>query len=158
MARFPVVKAYAILDTSWLLELYQVPMVSRKERHSTTVEQTRAARGRMVVTVPVLFEFANHIVRVDSGNKRRTLVEKYLRDVERSLGESVPWTIYPNQPGGVLLTTEDFLGLVKRFSAEAPIGHSLADISVMDLASRFRARGCETNIFAFDRQLESYAG
>lgn len=150
--------AYAILDTSWLLELYQVPMVSKKDRRSTTVEQTRSARGRMVVTVPVLFEFANHIVRVDSGHKRHTLVEKYLRDVERSLGEDIPWTVYPHQQGGVLLTTEDFLGLVKRFRAEARFGHSLADISVMDMANRLREKGHEVDIFAFDRQLESYAG
>lgn len=149
---------YAILDTSWLVELYQVPMVSKPERRSTTVEQARTARGRMVVTVPVLFEFANHIVRVDSGHQRRTLVEAYLRDVERSLDEGVPWTVFPYQQGGVLLTAEGFLGLVKRFSTEAKFGYSLADISVMDLASRFRAKGRKTNIFAFDRQLESYAG
>lgn len=148
---------YAILDTSWLVELYQVPMVSRKERLSTTVEQAREARGRMVVTVPVLFEFANHLVRVDAG-RRRPLVEKYLGDVERSLSEGVPWIVLPNRESGVLLSADDLADLTKRFSAEATFGHSLADISVMDVASQFQEKGHKANIFAFDRSLESYAG
>ena len=62
----------AILDTSWLLELYEVPGDSKQERRRTVVEQAEwAIQVGMLVTVPVLFEVADHIVRVSNGDRRR---------------------------------------------------------------------------------------
>jgi len=94
--RIGVVTDIAILDTSWLLELYQVPGDSKPERYGPVVEQARqAARGRMLVTVPVLFEVANHIVHVRNGDRRRKLIEQYRNDVVDSLTNEAPWTVVP---------------------------------------------------------------
>ena len=59
---------WAILDTSWLLELYQVPRHSQKDRYEEVLGQAReAAQGWMLVTVPVLFEFANTSYKSATG-------------------------------------------------------------------------------------------
>ena len=64
----------AILDTSWLLELYKVPGDSDPQRFEGVREEAEAvvaAQGRMYVTVPVLLEVGNHIVHVRNGHHRR---------------------------------------------------------------------------------------
>lgn len=86
MDRVGVVTGMTVLDTSWLLELYQVPGDSKRERHQPVLEQAKqAAQGRMMVTVPVLFEVANHLVRVRNASQRRKLTEQYHEDVVGSL-------------------------------------------------------------------------
>ena len=149
-----------ILDTSWLLELYQVPGDSKKERHWQVVEQAeRAAQGRMLVTVPVLFEVANHIVHVRNGDRRRKLIEQYRADVVGSLTEDTPWTVVPTlREGDILLRAQDLVDLAGRFAKMSSVGYSLADISVIDLAQNLQMRGMVVAILAFDKQLEAYAG
>ena len=149
-----------ILDTSWLLELYQVPGDSKQERHPHVVEQAkRAAQGRMLVTVPVLFEVANHIVHVRNGDRRRKLIEQYRGDVVGSLKEEAPWTVIPTlRDSDILLRTQDLVDLAGRFAKTSSVGYSLADISIIDLAQSLQERGMAVAILAFDKQLEAYAG
>ena len=86
MGRVFVVSDAAILDTSWLLELYKVPGDSNPQRFESVREQAAvAAQGRMHVTVPVLFEVANHIVHVRNGHHRRQLIRRFREDVSKSL-------------------------------------------------------------------------
>ena len=149
-----------ILDTSWLLELYQVPGDSKQERHRHVVEQAkRAARGRMLVTVPVLFEVANHIVHVRNGYRRRKLIERYQEDVVGSLTEEeAPWTVIPTlRDSDILLRAQDLVDLAGRFAKTSSVGYSLADISIIDLAQSLQKRGMTVAILAFDKQLEAYA-
>lgn len=66
----------AILDTSWLLKLYQVLGCFDKSgtnhvRNETTDVVT--AGCERFVTVPVLFEVASHITHVRDGRRRNTL-------------------------------------------------------------------------------------
>ena len=148
-----------ILDTSWLLELYQVPGVSKKERHKGVVQRTKeAARGEILVTVPVLFEVANHIVRVRSGRPRRSLIIKYSKHLDTSLKEGDPWRIVPRLQNDILLRTEDLIELVSRFVKTSGVGYSLADISIIDLARQLQNRNQTVHILAFDKQLEAYSG
>ena len=149
-----------ILDTSWLLELYQVPGDSKQERRRPVVQQAkRASQGRMLVTVPVLFEVANHIVHVRNGDRRRKLIEQYRADVVGSLTEDTPWTVVPTlREGDILLRAQDLVDLAGRFAKMPSVGYSLADISVIDLAQNLQMRGMVVAILAFDKQLEAYAG
>ena len=78
MARVSVLSATAILDTSWLLELYRVPGYFDESRTLPVRNQTAAlvkAKREPFVTVPVLFEVASHITHVRDGHRRRTLGE-----------------------------------------------------------------------------------
>lgn len=147
-----------ILDTSWLLELYQVPGDSKKERYQGVLLQARAANeGQALVTIPVLFEFANHIVRVRDGNHRHQLIEKYSEAVSTSLEVDKPWKVVRSKDD-VLLTTRDFIEMSRRFVATSGPAYSLADISIIDLAQRLQERHQVVRILAFDKQLEAYAG
>lgn len=111
----------------------------------------------MLVTLPVLFELANHIVRVRDGNRRRRLAERYREDVAMSLIDDRPWTVVSDPENGVLLTAKTLLDLADRFVAQSGPGYSLADISILELARALRRQGLEVQVLTFDRDLESYS-
>lgn len=147
-----------ILDTSWLLELYQVPGDSKPQRHKPVLVQAEeAAQGRMYVTVPVLFEVASHIVRVRNGHHRHNLIRKFREHLRTSLRDAVPWTVARASQNNILLRAEDLIKLADRFAEESGAGYSLADISIIDLAQWFQRRQLNVRILAFDQQLEAYA-
>ena len=118
-----------------------------------------AARGQMFVTLPVLFEVANHIVHVRNGRVRRKLIRDFRRDLKRSLAEDVPWIVATSMDDGILLRSEDLIALSDRFLQESGPGYSIADISVIDLATELRRkpRTVRVRILAFDEQLRSYS-
>ena len=147
-----------ILDTSWLLELYQVPGDSKPQRHEPVLRQTKeAAQGRMYITVPVLFEVANHIVHVRNGHHHRRLIVRLQKDLSASLRDEVPWVVVGALQHDILMREQDLIKLVDRLVAESGHGYSLADISIIDLARRLQQRQVKVRILAFDKQLEAYA-
>lgn len=149
-----------VLDTSWLLELYRVPGDSDPQRYGTVQAQAVAAalEGRLYATVPVLFEVANHIVHVRNGHHRRQLILKLRDAIRDSLRDEIPWTVVGPLRDDILLRPQDLAKLSDRFAAEAAVGYSLADISVIDLTRRLQGRQVRVSILAFDKQLEAYAG
>lgn len=158
MDRVGVMTGGRILDTSWLLEFYRVPKHSRKARHENAVDQAKdASSGKMFVTLPVLFEFANHLVRVEHGGRRRQLIGRYRDHVADSLRIETPWTIVGEPDGGALLRAGTLIELADRFVAHSGEGYSLADISVIDLATRLREQRRVVKILTFDRELAAYA-
>ena len=158
MARIATLGTVAILDTSWLLELYRVPGffdASRTDQvHATTADI--AEQGTLFVTVPVLFEVASHITRVRDGGRRRGLGKKLRDDITCSVDRESPWTIV-NVGTDILLRAEDVVRLAKRFLELVGPNYSFADISIIDLAAELRRRGRSVRILAFDSQLESYS-
>ena len=88
MARVAVLSGAAILDTSWLLELYRVPGYFKESRTQPVRDQTAELTEtgyELFVTVPVLFEVASHITHVRDGGRRHDLSGRLLGD-------------YPNVP------------------------------------------------------------
>ncbi len=159
MDRVRVVTDCAILDTSWLLEFYRVPGHSREDRHAeVTAQASDDSLDDLFLTVPVIFEFANHLVRVASGNRRRQLIEKYDAQLTESLNDEVPWTVVADSGDGVLLRAETLIEMAKHFVQHSGRSHSLADISIIDLATDLQEQGRKVRIFTFDQQLASYAG
>ena len=149
----------AILDTSWLLELYQVPGDSEKSRTRGVKKETvRIVNdgGNLFVTVPVLFEVASHITHVRDGNRRRSLGKKLLEDIEKSIDRDNPWTIVAIGKD-ILLRSEDLVSLARRFLQETGPNYSFADISIIDLATELRKRNHSVKILAFDRQLAAHS-
>ena len=149
----------AILDTSWLLELYQVPGHFKKSRKSFVQKKTAElieAGAELFVTVPVLFEVASHVTRVSGGNRRRELSERLRDDVKTAIEREVPWTI-ATVGSDILLRAQDVIGLAERFLESSGPNYSFADISVIDLATELRRPGRKVKIQAFDPQLESYS-
>ena len=114
-----------VIDTSYLLELYAVPGYSTQKaideirrRFDNAVRQN----ARLFVTVPSIYELANHIADVSDGNARWSLAKKLRDDILSSLDEGVPWTIIPSQE----------LSALKKLIASFVDNHVLEGIGLSD--------------------------
>ena len=147
----------AILDTSWLLELYRVSGYFRKSRTECVRTQTDELIGvgcELFVTVPVLFEVASHITHVQRG--RRALREKLRDDIATSIERESPWTV-ATVGQNILLRSQDVIRLAERFLESSGPNYSFANISIIDLAEELRRRGRTVKILTFNRELRSYS-
>ena len=82
-----------VIDTSYLLEIFAVPGHSTKEaREKIKIRIAAAAQSgaRLYVTVPSIYELANHISHVSDGNARRSLAEQVRDTVLSSLDQGTP--------------------------------------------------------------------
>ena len=159
MARVAVLSGTAILDTSWLLELYRVPgdfKESRTDQVWTETAEFIEAKCELFVTVPVLFEVASHITRVRDGRRRRTLGERLRDDIASSIDRDSPWTI-TTVGREILFRSQDIIQLAERFLESSGPNYSFADISIIDLAAELRQPGRTVKILAFDEQLAAYS-
>ena len=148
----------AILDTSWLLELYRAPGYFNESRTLDVRNETAgivSAGCELFVTVPVLFEVASHITHV-SGKRRRDLRKKLLEDIEKSFALEGPWTIVVVD-GDVLLRSEDLIQLAKSFLENFGPNYSFANISIIDLAKEFRKQKRTVRILTFNEALAAYS-
>lgn len=148
-----------ILDTSWLLELYRVPGDYQATRTAGVIEVTGDVvgdGGELLVTVPVLFEVANHITHVRDGTSRRALSAKFRDDIKSSLDRGSPWTIVATEKD-ILLRAEDVIRLADRFLDASGYNYSFANISIIDLAAEIRKRDQSVKIMTFNRQIEAYS-
>lgn len=159
MARVAVLSGVAILDTSWLLELYRVPGYFKESRTLPVRTETAGlieAGCELFVTVPVLFEVASHITHVRDGRRRHTLGEKLRDDIISSFKRESPWTI-ATVGRNILFRSQDVIRLAQRFLESSGPNYSFADISIIDLATELRPPGRSVKILAFDEQLVSYS-
>ena len=159
MARVAELSGAAILDTSWLLELYRVPDYFKESRtlpvRAETAELIKAG-CELFVTVPVLFEVASHITHVRDGRRRRTLGEKLRDDIASSINRESPWTI-TTVGRNILFRSQDVIRLAERFLESSGPNYSFADISIIDLATELRRPDRTVKILAFDEQLAAYS-
>lgn len=114
-----------VIDTSYLLELYAVPGYSTQKaideirrRFDNAVRQN----ARLFVTVPSIYELANHIAKVSDGNARWSLAKELRNAILSSLDEGVPWTIIPSQQ----------LSALKKLIASFVDNHVLEGIGLSD--------------------------
>ena len=159
MACIAVLSDAAILDMSWLLELYQVPGYFDESRTPFVLTETAElidARCELVVTVPVLFEVASHITHVRDGRRRRSLGEKLRDDITSSIERERPWMV-ATVGRNVLFRSEDVIRLAERFLESSGPNYSFANISIIDLAAELRRQGQEVKILTFHERLASYA-
>ena len=155
MARVSILRSVAIIDTSWLLELYRVPGHFEDSRtNSVRAEASELidAKFELFVTVPVLFEVASHINHVRDGGSRRNLGEKLRDDVTTSINRESPWTI-TTVGRNILFRSEDVIQLAERFLESSGPNYSFADISIIDLSAELRRLGRTVKVLAFDQQL-----
>lgn len=159
MARVAKLSGTAILDTSWLLELYRVPGYFDEARTPFVRNETAElidARCELVVTVPVLFEVASHITHVPDGRRRRTLSKKLRDDIKSSIERESPWMI-ATVGRNILLRAEDVIQLAERFLESSGPNYSFANISIIDLAAELRRAGRTVKILTYHGQLGSYS-
>ena len=159
MAGLPALSGSAILDTSWLLELYRVPGFSDESRHPDVAEKTARivdAGVELIVTIPVLFEVASHFTHVGDGRRRRKLSARFRDDVKRSIDGGGPWTILATGKD-ILLRSEDVVRLADRLLQESGGNYSFANISIIDLATMFHERNRTVEVLSFNDRLAAYS-
>ncbi len=150
-----------VIDTSYLLELFDVPGCStQKAREEIKIRIAAAAQSgaRLYVTVPCIYELANHIADVSDGNARRSLAERLRDDVLSSLDSnpSTPWTIIPSQQ------LDTFKNLIVSFVENHVIQSiDLSDSTLIDEARRLKREryggpGWRVHIWTKDKKLKAY--
>ena len=148
-----------VIDTSYLLELFAVPGHSTKEatdeirsRFTTAVEN----KARFYVTVPSIYELANHISHVSDGNIRRSLAGRVRDAVLSSLDDGTPWTIIPSQQ------PDTFKKLIVSFVDNHVIQRiDLSDSTLIDEARRLKREryggpGWRVHIWTKDEVLKTW--
>lgn len=114
-----------VIDTSYLLELYAVPGYSTQEAVDKIRRRFKDADkqgARLYVTVPSIYELANHIADVSNGKARWSLAKKLQDAILSSIDEGVPWTIIPSQE----------LSALKKLIASFADNHVLEGIGLSD--------------------------
>ena len=148
-----------VIDTSYLLELFAVPGDSTQEAIDEIRSRIAAAiksGARLYVTVPCIYELANHIADVLDGNKRRSLAEQVRDTILSSLDDGTPWTIIPSQQ------LDTFKNLIVSFVDNHVIqGIGLSDSTLIDEAHRlkdttYRGPGWRVHIWTKDKALKAW--
>ena len=147
-----------VIDTSYLLEIFAVSGHSTKEaRDEIKIRIAAAAQSgaRLYVTVPSIYELANHISHVSDGNARRSLAEQVRDTVLSSLDLGTPWTIIPSQQ------LDTFKNLIVSFVDNHVIqGIDLSDSTLIDEARRLKREryggpGWRVHIWTTDKTLKA---
>jgi rRNA-processing protein FCF1 len=155
-----VIRAY-VLDTSYLLEIYQVPGHSDEASIHAIRQKLRQAieaDARLYVPYPVIFELANHIAHVADGGRRISLARKLADDIRNSAQEGNPWIIVPAPDQSVLLELSGLLEWMDEFESDyAAQGLGLSDLAVTKQADALSRRYPEfaVHIWTKDNSLKA---
>lgn len=147
-----------VIDTSYLLEIFAVLGHSTKEARDEIKSRIAAAAqsgARLFVTVPSIYELANHISHVSDGDARWSLAEQLKNDVLSSLDQGTPWTIIPSQHPNT------FKNLIVSFVENHVMQRiDLSDSTLIDEAhrlkrERYRGPGWRVHIWTKDKNLKA---
>ena len=140
-----------VVDTSYLLELFQVPDCSSAQAYDPICQRFQDARqitDQLHVPLPVLFELGNHVADVKNGQARRLLAAQLVESVDEWLSGETPFTIVSSMNDA--RTVEDFLdaitGLTQEFRALAPDRQGLTNAAIALEAKRLRQKNKNSSL------------
>jgi predicted nucleic acid-binding protein len=145
-----------VIDTSYLLELYQVPSFFSPAAHQEVKARFDRAvenRSRLYVPFPAIFEVANHIVDGRDGGARVALAQLFVLHVLQSFETTVPFIITP------AIDEENLKTLLRVFSGE--LAHErigLTDGSMIEEARRLKVKygaHARVHIWTRDKRLKA---
>ena len=87
-----------VIDTSYLLELYAVPGHSTQKAVDEIRRRFTDAGGgsaRLYVTVPSIYELANHIAHISDGNARFSLAKLIKKMFYPASTKACPGRLFP---------------------------------------------------------------
>lgn len=147
-----------VLDTSYLLELFRVPGFSNNNAVTeirNRYEEAIKNNCRLFVTLPCIFELANHIADVKDGKKRLELGSSFFETIESSVKGNIPWIIIPS------CDMEIFTQLCRVFAGkyvQEKIG--LTDTNIIQESKRLKEKyssfGYNVHIWTKDEKLKAY--
>jgi hypothetical protein len=132
-----------VVDTSYLLELFQVPDCSSERAYGPIYQRFENARhitDQLQVPLPVLFELGNHVADVKNGESRKRLATELVDAVDVWLTGEAPLTIVSSMNDA--RTVQDFrdavTGLTQEFKTLAPDRQGLTNAAIALEAKRLR--------------------
>ncbi len=154
-----------VLDTSFLIELFKIPMDSNQQLHDQAIVLLEdAIRNKYDIYCPVsvLYELANHIVDIKSHEAQRSIAEKFTEMVLTSWHEKVPFIIIPGdmddfETHGIARLPE----LCNDYKTSIRQGLGLTDCTTIDTARKLKASYTErlkrwpTHIWTLHRKLKA---
>ena len=148
-----------IIDTSYLLELFQVPGRFNATSALSIKDKFKAAainKARFVVPFPCIFELANHIAHVPDGGQRGALSGTLFKTVKSSLDNGEPWIIPPQKQQNDLLQS-----LLQIFHEETCCaGCGLTDTFIIEEAKHWKRKynqaGYHIHIWSKDHNLKAF--
>ena len=152
---------YIVVDTGYWLELFKVPGHYKQEYFLVIKERFAIAhqnKYRLYLPIPVLFELANHIAHVDSGDERRRLSTLFSKTVKRSIvDEDAAFNIIPCMAFPVASELDKNLNFfVERFEAEfSPQGLGFTDSSIILEAKELKKEINKVHIWTLDKPLKA---
>lgn len=132
-----------VLDTSFLIEFFEIPVDSKRDYHVAAVELFRdAIQNNYDIYCPlsVLYELANHIVDINSNDAQRRIASNFTETVLSAWREKIPFTIIPGE-----IETSDYhdLGRLPELCADygrnIRQGLGLTDCTIVDAASKLKS-------------------
>lgn len=154
-----------VLDTSFLLELFQVPGDSTQDNHDSARELFRQAIiGGYDVYCPlsVLYELANHIVDIKNAAARRRISELFQATVLTAWNEKTPFSIIPSESvSGEYHDLSALPELCAEYRASIDQGLGMTDCTIVDVARKIkdnyhgRLRKWPAHIWTLQRALKA---
>jgi hypothetical protein len=134
-----------VVDTSYLLELVQVPDCSSDRAYGPICqlfENARHITDQLQVPLPVLFELGNHVADVKNGESRKRLAAELIDAVNDWLSGETPLTIVSSMNDA--RTVQDFrdavTGLTQEFRTLAPDRQGLTNAAIALEAKKLRQK------------------
>ncbi len=151
-------KTIYLMDTSFLLELNRIPYTMDSKRSGDVQEEIREVSlsgNIIIITVPVLLEYAGHISHIKKGGTRRGRAIELHNDIINSIENRAPWQISHNNT--LTLKATDIIELCKRFAGNESFDYSLVDLSVIKMAEELQKEKNTVKILTFDNELSAYS-
>ena len=131
-----------ILDTSYLLEPFAVPMDSTEEKSLEAMrifEQAITAGYDIFCPLSVLYEVANHIVDIKNHVLQREVAQKFRAMVEGAFLENNPFSIIPNGSSRPIHEELSSLpDLCRQYQDNIRMGLGLTDCTIIDVAKTLK--------------------
>ena len=149
--------AVYVIDTSYLLELFNIPGFSNFSSVDIIREKFKAAiqsKSRLYVPIPCIFELADQVAKVRDGRKRIELAKKLSCTVLSSIKESIPWNLIP------LFDFDTITDLFKSYTKKYIIQSlGLTDTTVVNEANRlkkkYKSLNYSVHIWTKDQSMKS---
>lgn len=132
-----------VLDTSYMLELFAVPLDSKPCRSAEArrlFEEAINSGFDIYCPLSVLYELANHIVDIKNNDLQREIAEHFKKMVEGAFTSDIPFSIIPNGNSTPVHKELASLPILCRdYQDKIRMGLGLTDCTIIDVAHTLKA-------------------
>jgi hypothetical protein len=154
---------YIVVDTGYLLELFEVPNKCKEESDAKQIKAkfktAKEQNHRLYIPILVLFELANHIAHVGNGYERLQLANKFSETVKQGINPEITYlNIIPCEAFAVASELSNNLEeFIQKFVDEfVQHGLSVNDSAVILEAKGLKTKNRKVHIWTTEKLIQSY--